>query len=703
MHFSSHPSLILFSPQLPPLLLRSQESHHTHRPGLHSLPRLSQPLHSAPPRSSPSPASSFAVLPPPPKQSTVRPWYLFSGGAWRGPMPSFPHPRPPSWTPTSCRLPQATTLQVPARFWRLSRCPQLLSSARPLLPATTGARPLPLPERLPPPSGLHSISRCSSPPCESLTIPRPFVPTEPSFSALSSFSESPRSPPWSPKISTAVPSASMQQNGAPLSPGAVVLHSSPPGSVPSALATVPNKLCSTFPQPPHCCGPLALPSSHGTLCGEPVLSPSSALAPIPPTSSFGDVGALSAEYVPISRNVDTRPCQPCPASSAPVETARNSDYKNCGLCPSSDPVHLPWLPAVPMHRHNRAEAVLNSCLRHVEGFAPHLNLRSLFLELLPHLSGPVPQEDYLYDAVAARRPATPASIAAGLGARGNATIPEFIWLELNLPLSLPSLPVHPPRCSSLDSLMFLHTLTRDEYIFPVPSQPGIPIFTLYKTRTQARLIADARAFNTLWHKPSSFSLPNFAALLPALAKATHYFVKLDVKNFYWSLKLPSSVSGLFIYTYSSHTGLVRSFGGRSLPFGWSWSPVLAQRSILHFLGPLLPLLSTVWVFYDDILLAHPDPHFLTFLTHFACPLLSSNGLLLSQKSVLVPTTAVVWLGKMISSSGIRNTTTRSACVLRSIINLFTLRCSWRGLQRVLGSMQWLASPFSCVGAWLAPV
>jgi hypothetical protein len=32
-----------------------------------------------------------------------------------------------------------------------------------------------------------------------------------------------------------------------------------------------------------------------------------------------------------------------------------------------------------------------------------------------------------------------------------------------------------------------------------------------------------------------------------------------------------------------------------------------------------------------------------------------------------------------------------------------LRCSWRGLQRVLGSMQWLASPFSCVGAWLAPV
>ena len=46
---------------------------------------------------------------------------------------------------------------------------------------------------------------------------------------------------------------------------------------------------------------------------------------------------------------------------------------------------------------------------------------------------------------------------------------------------------------------------------------------------------------------------------------------------------------------------------------------------------------------------------------------------------------------------------RSASVLRCILALHSSRCFWRGLQRVLGSVQWLASPHSCVGAWLAPV
>jgi len=41
--------------------------------------------------------------------------------------------------------------------------------------------------------------------------------------------------------------------------------------------------------------------------------------------------------------------------------------------------------------------------------------------------------------------------------------------------------------------------------------------------------------------------------------------------------------------------------------------------------------------------------------------------------------------------------------LRSILALHSVRCTWRSLQRVLGSVQWLASPLSCVGAWLAPV
>ena len=152
-----------------------------------------------------------------------------------------------------------------------------------------------------------------------------------------------------------------------------------------------------------------------------------------------------------------------------------------------------------------------------------MQVRTLLIPLLPLLSSPADQVDSLYDGVPPRRPATPASIDAGLGAQGNALIPEFIWTDLNLPSALPRLSTHPPRFCSLDSFMFLHTLVRDGFLCPLPPQPGIPVFTTYKTPVQARLIADARAFNRLWGKPPSFALPNFSALLPALARATYYF------------------------------------------------------------------------------------------------------------------------------------------------------------------------------------
>ena len=174
---------------------------------------------------------------------------------------------------------------------------------------------------------------------------------------------------------------------------------------------------------------------------------------------------------------------------------------------------------------------MNSSLNHVNAFAPHLAIRKHLLRLLPCLASTEPLEDYQYDDLCPRR-ATPESLDAGLGARGSATIPESIWAELSLPPTLPRLSTYSSRFCSVDPLMLLHTLSRDGFLFPVPPQPGIPIFTLYKTVTQARLIADARAFNRLWPKPPSFSLPNFASLLPALAKASYFFVKIDVKNFF---------------------------------------------------------------------------------------------------------------------------------------------------------------------------
>ena len=111
-------------------------------------------------------------------------------------------------------------------------------------------------------------------------------------------------------------------------------------------------------------------------------------------------------------------------------------------------------------------------------------------------------------------------------------------------------------------------------------------------------------------------------------------------------------------------------------------------------------LIPAYLYNNDLLLAHTDPYYLTFLGHFVCFLLVSQGFVISSKSILVPALSVVWLGKALGPCGISNTPLRSACVLQLILSLFLVHCSWRQLQRVLGSVQWLACPHSCVYQFL---
>ena len=182
-----------------------------------------------------------------------------------------------------------------------------------------------------------------------------------------------------------------------------------------------------------------------------------------------------------------------------------------------------------------------------------------------------------------------------------------------------------------------------------------------------------------------------------------FYTKLDLKNAFWSINIPPSVRGTFVLSVTCPSGVI-SFATRCLPFGWTWSPILAQRTMLHLLEPCLRLLPTLWIYIDDVLLAHPDPHFLMYVTNYATYLLSSAGFLLSPKCHLTPTNTITWLGKELSaSSGISNTPTRLIQLLIHIINLRAFHCSFRSIQRVLGSLQWVAAPFSPVGPWLSPV
>ena len=185
-----------------------------------------------------------------------------------------------------------------------------------------------------------------------------------------------------------------------------------------------------------------------------------------------------------------------------------------------------------------------------------------------------------------------------------------------------------------------------------------------------------RTYNLFWPHPPSFSLPSPAALLSHPNFSTMFYTKLDLKNAFWSINIQPSVRGTFILSVTRSSGLT-SFATRCLPFGWTWSPVLAQHTMLHILEPCIRLLSTLWIYSDDVLLAHPDPHFLMYVTNYATFLLSSAGFLLSPKCHLTPTNAFTWLGKQLSAStGITNAPARPTQLLLHIINLRAFYCSF---------------------------
>jgi hypothetical protein len=178
---------------------------------------------------------------------------------------------------------------------------------------------------------------------------------------------------------------------------------------------------------------------------------------------------------------------------------------------------------------------------------------------------------------------------------------------------------------------------------------------------------------------------------------------VDLKNCYWSLQLPPLVRGEFVLSTSCN-GHFCSYGLRCLPFGWSYSAYLANETLLQLLQPALRLIPTLWLYIDDVLVAHADPHFLMYVSNLIQHTLLTAGLLLSPKSQPYPVSSITWLGKLISvRHGILNLTSHLSALFLAIWRLRTVRSSPRSILRILGSIQWLATPFSLLGPLLAPL
>ena len=84
-------------------------------------------------------------------------------------------------------------------------------------------------------------------------------------------------------------------------------------------------------------------------------------------------------------------------------------------------------------------------------------------------------------------------------------------------------------------------------------------------------------------------------------------------------------------------------------------------------------------------------------------LLSSAGLHVNSKFVVQPVSDILWLGKRFYAAAniIDNTVERISHVCLLLWTLRVCRCTPRALQRLLGAIQWLGFPFSCMALFLA--
>ena len=92
---------------------------------------------------------------------------------------------------------------------------------------------------------------------------------------------------------------------------------------------------------------------------------------------------------------------------------------------------------------------------------------------------------------------------------------------------------------------------------------------------------------------------------------------------------------------------------RRMPFGWKFSPLLCQLALQKVIAGIFPPHVIIFHYLDDFLLLGGCPAELREVTGRVVAALKAAGFLVSPKSVLEPTTHVLFLGKHIDTQARR--------------------------------------------------
>ena len=177
---------------------------------------------------------------------------------------------------------------------------------------------------------------------------------------------------------------------------------------------------------------------------------------------------------------------------------------------------------------------------------------------------------------------------------------------------------------------------------------------------------------------------------------------IDVTNCYWSILLPEGKSHLFRVG-----GEECMWVFKTLPFGWSYSPLLCQRLLAHLTGKVgLEVAGAVLrlMHYLDVFLVFGDSEaaVATELAAFK-EVLANASFLISGKSSSRPERELVFLGKHVDfgQGVILNTRHTLEDALSRYVLMASRPVTQKSVQRVVGKLIWACRPSHWSNQFLA--
>ena len=355
-------------------------------------------------------------------------------------------------------------------------------------------------------------------------------------------------------------------------------------------------------------------------------------------------------------------------------------------------------------------------LRDVDGGQAHLEPILRHMGYLHELNWDLLGQDYDgYDGDGPSGGISERMIDAGLGEKGSLDIALDVW-NANIPKRLiwdirswksghdcGGFDVWQP---SLYTRRMIGVLVDNGFLCRDPTCLGalewedltdnVSAFVKPKNDVKCSFIIDMRNLNDCSKVPlRKVRLPSIHTVFQTIQREIHrgaplWGITLDISNFYWSLQIPAE-----------HRGLFRIQGAHfhCLPFGWKFSPVLAQETLA---APLQEFFDNhvegidVYRFHylDDVLIVSRDRECMKSLGHRLAGFLTAKGLRISIKSCLEPHQNVLWRGKMfdLAKGEVRNTDKMLTKCLGIAIKTACSPVSPKVAERVTGKMQWAFGP-----------